>query len=76
MGVVGGPTIFYGICRGGPYTLKHFAHHEREHVVWRDADTKRAIPGLIGPSIKYPGATVGRYIFDVERSEWDWQEGT
>lgn len=75
MGEVRGPTIFYGRCRGGPFSLRNMAHHEREHVVWRDAYTKRAIPGMIGPSAKYPGATVGRYRWDEPRGEWDWQEG-
>jgi hypothetical protein len=76
MGEVRGPTIYYGRCRGGPFTLKNMAHHESEHVIWRDPDTKRAIPGMIGPSAKYPGATPGRYIWIPDRHEWDWQEGT
>jgi hypothetical protein len=75
MGIVGGPTIYYGLCRGGPYSLKHLAHHERRHVVWRDPGTKRAIPGMIGPSAKHPGAIPGAYVFNIDRKEWDWQEG-
>lgn len=67
--------VYYGLCRGGPLTLRRLAHHELEHVIWCDPDTKRAIPGMIGPSAKYPDATVGRYRFDVTRKEWDWQEG-
>jgi hypothetical protein len=76
MGEVRGPIIVYGICRGGPFSLRHLAHHERRHVVWRDADSKKAIPGLIGPSAKYPGAIPGTYVWNEDRSEWDWQEGT
>lgn len=76
MGEVRGPTIYYGRCRGGPYTLKNLAHHEARREVWRDADTKRAIPAMVGPSAKHPGATVGAYVWDAERHEWDWQEGT
>lgn len=75
MGVVGGPEIYYGLCRGGPYSLKNLAHHDKRKEVWRDPHTTRAIPGMIGPSVKYPGAIVGAYVFDVERKEWDWQEG-
>lgn len=76
MSHVNGPKIYYGICRGGPFSLKNMAHHEIRHIVWRDPDTKRAIPGMIGPSMKHPGATPGAYVWDAERSEWDWQEGT
>jgi hypothetical protein len=75
MGEVRGPTIFYGICRGGPFTLRQMAHHETRHVVWRDPDTKRAIPGMVGPSMKHPGAIPGTYVWHDERKEWDWQEG-
>lgn len=73
---LGGDPIYYGLCRGGPYTLKHLAHHETRKEVWRDADTNRAIPAMVGPSSKYPGATVGAYVWGAERGEWDWQEGT
>ena len=69
-------TVYAGICRGGPYTLRRMVHHEAERVIWCDAYTRKAIPGMVGPSSKHPGATVGRYRWDAARSEWDWQEGT
>jgi hypothetical protein len=75
MGEVRGPTIVYGLCRGGPFSLRQLAHHEREHVVWRDPDTKKAIPGLVGPSMKHPGAIPGCYVWDDSRKEWNWEEG-
>lgn len=71
MGLINGPIIFYGRCRGGPYNAKQMAHGTKRYRVTVDLNNKKTFPAYCGAEPP-DGFAFGFYAFDETRGEWDW----
>lgn len=72
MGVVGGPVIYYGRCRGGPFNTRHLAHATTSYRAAIDKPSRRPVVGLQAVSAKHPDIEFGYYNWNETTREWDW----